>query len=214
MKLARGCRWHVSVALALSLLVVAAALALAACGHSGSGSVAPSTQAALPTWAPDASPSPAYTVTEKTGTTAGLYAVPLVGIGFTPLVDVEVSALGFFDGSTDGLRHSHRVGVFERESKHSVVSVIVRSDSTLEGAFRWESVDPVVLQAGKTYIAVYETSNPQDEVVSGRGDWAPEFEVHRSYEARSWQCPEKGCYLQTVASNFKFKPVSAVSPSP
>jgi hypothetical protein len=213
MKRPLGSRPHVAIALAL--LLVGVAVALAACGHSDSGSVA-LTQAALPTWAPDASPSPAYTVAADQSGRTDLDPAGTVGTDFTPRVDVEVSALGFFDGNGDGLRQAHRVGIFDRDSEHSVLEALVSSDSTLEGAFRWESVEPpVVLEAGKTYVVAYEADKPMDEEVVGRGDWAPELKPGLFwYDRTSWTCPLSRMEGVAVAGNFKFKPVSAASPSP
>jgi hypothetical protein len=204
----RGLGLWAVVTLALAPLLLLA-LALAACGHSGTSSVAP-TQAALPTWAPDASPSPAYTVTDQVGTTQAFNNVKCDGMDFTPLVDVEVSALAFFDGNGDGLRASHKVGIFDRDSKEQVLGALIAPDSTLEGTFRWESVEPVVLEAGKTYVVVGECDKPYDEEVRGRGDWAPELKSGRFWWAWSWKCPEGAEYgPRWVSSNFKFKPVSA-----
>jgi hypothetical protein len=207
MKRPLGSRPHVAIALAL--LLVGVAVALAACGHSDSGSVT-LTQAALPTWAPDASPSPAYTVAADQSGRTDLDPAGTVGTDFTPLVDVEVSALAFFDGNGDGLRVSHRVGIFDRDSKEQVLGALIAPDSTLEGTFRWESVEPVVLEAGKTYVVVGECDKPYDEEVRGGGDWAPELQSGRFWWAWSWECPEGAEYgPRWVSSNFKFKPVSA-----
>jgi hypothetical protein len=129
---------------------------------------------------------------------------------FTPVVDVEVSALGYFDGSQNGLRQPHNVGIFDRDSKDQLVGVIITADTPLEGAFRWKSVTPLVLKAGKSYIVAYEADEPMDEEVNGGGDWAPELKPGRCWLAHSsWQCPESAGYVRTVAANFKFKPVSA-----
>lgn len=203
-------RGHGSWAVVTLALLLLLAPALAACGHSGTSSVAP-TQVALPTWAPDASPSPAYTVSDQVGTTQAFINVKCDGMDFTPLVDVEVSALAFFDGNGDGLRASHKVGIFDRDSKEQVLGALIAPDSTLEGTFRWESVEPVVLEAGKTYVVVGECDKPYDEEVRGRGDWAPELKSGRFWWAWSWECPERveSGGAQYVSSNFKFKPVSA-----
>ena len=154
-------------------------------------------------------------MTDQTGR-ADLDPAETVGTDFTPLVDVEVSALGFFDGNGDGLRQTHRVGIFDRDSKRSLVETFVRSDSALEGAFRWESLPaPVVLKAGKTYIVAYEADKPMDEEVVARGDWAPELKPGLCwYDRTSWTCPLSRDEGVAVAGNVKFKPVSAASPSP
>jgi len=103
------------VTLMLALLL-SLALALAACGHSDNSSATP-THAALPTWTPGASPSPALTfAADVTGTTDWDQAAGAVATDSISYVDVEVSALACFDSGGDGLRHMHRVGIFERDS--------------------------------------------------------------------------------------------------
>jgi hypothetical protein len=214
----RGFKWHAAASLAVALLVVAGALTLAACGG---GEFTPPSD--LPGWPPDASPSPAVSIPAGT---AAYEAEWHQGRGtdgweFRPYVDIEVTALGYFDYKGDGLVRPHDAGVFDTAKKHLIVSAKVDSESTLDGAYRWESVEPPwVLEAGHPYVvAVYGEGPPGDVDTANRPAgtvWAPWIK-HGKYHANHnpWGFPEVDIGEAFVlTANFKFKPVSAVSPSP
>lgn len=212
---------QVSVALALSLLVLAAALALAACGG---GELTPPSD--LPSWPAGASPSPAVSI--PVGPGMSFEGTPsgsgTDGWEFRPYVDIEVTALGYFDDNADGLVQDHWAGIFDMATKKGVVTTTVGPNSTLDGAYRWEAVTPWVLKAGHSYVVAiwgrYEPGQPYDTDTYSRpagAVWAPEIK-HGRYRATlgPWGFPDQVQELSELilTANFKFKPVSASSPSP
>lgn len=151
-----------------------------------------------------------------------------VGWTFRPTVDIEVTGLGCYDADQDGLAYSHRVGIFDARTKRLLAGVTVRPRSTLDGAFRWESLDaPLALKAGRTYVVGTE-DHRQTEVdgestcetlYDEQGDWAPEIAfgalVRSSLrsagrfaaptnEGQSWAMIK----VTWMSPNFKFIPVS------
>jgi len=200
------------LAFVLSLLAVVAVLALAGCG--GETAVTPSSD--LSSGPAGASPMPAVTVGDQERSNKGLVE-GVYGTEFRPLVDVEVGALGLYDDNGNGLRQAHRVGIFERDSKQSVVDVIIRPDSTLEGEFRWEPVESVLLKTGKSYIVASDNFRPFDTIVHGRGDWPLTLDPGSCWSTgrlrdKSWRYPDKPTKLPLIGPNFKFTPLSAASP--
>ena len=83
------------------------------------------------------------------------YVVPQsLGYQFTPLVDISVSSLGFFDFLGDGLGESHTVGIFDNAGE-LLSSTVVPSGtvSLLDDGFRYNDIAPITLSAGETYTA-------------------------------------------------------------
>jgi hypothetical protein len=159
---------------------------------------------------------PAVTVADQERSDKGLVE-GVYGTDFRPLVDIEVSALGLYDDNGSGFRRSHRVGIFERDSKQSVVDAIVSSDSTLEGEFRWEQVEPVLLKTGTSYIVASDNFRPFDTIVHGRGDWPLTLDPGSCWSTgrlreRSWRYPDTPTSIPMIGPNFKFTPLSAASP--
>lgn len=76
------------------------------------------------------------------------------GYQFTPLSDIAVSSLGFFDYLGNGLGESHTVGIFD-SAGNLLTSAVVSSGTgnPLDGAFRYTDIAPVTLSAGGTYTA-------------------------------------------------------------
>jgi len=167
----------------------------------------------LPSWPPEASPSPAISTSPQPGTVGTYGSFKRVesetdGWDFRPYTDIVVTALGYFDGSGDGLRNDHRVAVYEADSQNALAMTVVHSDSELQGAFRWESIRPVLLLTGKTYVVVGETYPPDDREAPTEGTWAPELmrgdyrEVHKV-----WAFPHEHFRAPCVGANFRFKPL-------
>jgi hypothetical protein len=191
------------------VVVVAGALGLAGCG---SGEFTPPSD--LPSWPAGASPSPAVSISPQAGTTEDFVA-ETDGWEFRPYVDIEVTALGYFDGGANGLVHDHKVGIFDADSHRSIVTAQVHPDSALQGAFRWESISPAVLHAGKSYVLAGTSLPPYDAEAAAPGQWAPELKRGAYREAHGgWQYPVEHFREPFTGPNFKFKPLSAVSLSP
>jgi hypothetical protein len=92
------------------------------------------------------------------------YARSTDGLEFVPWTDIEVTALGYYDGGGDGLQSEHTVGIFETSSEQLVSdNVIIDGESELEDGFRYEAITPVVLKGGRTYVLAGSTSAPYEQ---------------------------------------------------
>jgi hypothetical protein len=195
-------------------------LALPACG--GDEFTVP---ADLPSWPAGSSPSPAVYVPVGPGLNAEDSASDTGswtdGWEFWPYVDIEVTALGYFDDNADGLVSSHRAGIFDTLSADGLAGTSIGPDSPLDGAYRWESLaSPLVLKAGHSYVvAVSAKGPPWDLDTPSRPAgmvWSPWIK-HGKYHAnlKPWGFPEvdKG-EMFVLTANFKFQPVSAASSTP
>ena len=201
-----------SAAFSLALLLLLP-FALTACG----GSNTPTRPSTLP---PRSTPVPAYSFNPGSGTTAG-FKKSTDGLEFVPWVDMEVSALGYYDAGGDGLLNSHTVGIFDTETKELITpTVVVDNESVLDGSYRYEPITPVVLKEGKSYIVGGHSEPPFDPValaVAGGESaiWAPEMRfVGHSESYGDFEFPGMRIRYLWMAPNFKFMPVSAASPSP
>ncbi len=200
-----------------ALIIVAVALTLAGCG-SLSVPVFPPPPTSLPPWPSGASPSPAVAYPVQTATIGGTRA-GCEGWRFKPTVDIEVSALGFYDDGRDGLRSPHRTAILDAASEKTVVETVVQGGSPLEGAFRWESVGPVVLEAGHEYAMVWDCPAPGDPQVLNPEDASLALELRylgygeTAKSGPAWGRPETGVENAVLAGNFKYRPVAASSPS-
>ena len=171
----RGWGWimHRQVAPERAVLLAPVVLLLPLLALSACGSVS------APTDLPHrATPVAAYSFSpeqEPLGVEA--YEVRAEGIEFVPWTDIEVTALGYYDDGGDGLKGEHTVGIFEKSSQDLVGdTVTVDAGSTLKDGFRYESITPVVLNGGTSYVLTGSNSPPFDV---GAGDpdglvWAPE----------------------------------------
>jgi hypothetical protein len=191
----------------LPLLFAIAVLALAACG----GSDKPPTD--LPTrTTPVAAVTFPVDQEPKSGGTGGSTG----GLEFVPWVDIEVSALGYYDHGQDGLRNDHKVVIWDYNRVKTVTpTVIVNGASVLDGQFRYEPIAPVVLRAGTHYVVTFfgdmdgDPGTHPKEVV-----WAPELRYIGFHERdNSWGFPSTLWNYLDVSGNFKFLPVPTVSPS-
>jgi hypothetical protein len=200
-------------AAALTVLAVAL-LALAACG------MKPSPGPSI-SWTPGASPVPAISYPPQAGTTGGFIA-GTEGWYFEPTVDVEVTALGWWDDGQDGLTQAHPVGIFDASDEKLLVESKVQPDGPLDGGFRWVPLEPpVVLEAGREYVMAAfgkwpfdpEVLNPEDATI------APELSYLRYRERwaekeTGWGYPHRKVGNTLLSANFKFRPLSVASPTP
>jgi hypothetical protein len=203
------------VASLLVPLALAMLLTLTAC--SGYPFLLPPT--APPTWPPGASPRPAVTypaqsVTTKNSTTSS------EGWFFRPVVDIELTALGYYDDGQDGLLHAHRSAIFDGATKRALVETTIRPQSQRDGLFRWEPVGPVVLKAGHEYVMVSSRGEPFDPEVLNpeNASLAPELLYLCCRETQengpTWGCPDRRVENVLLSGNFKFKPLSVASATP
>jgi len=206
---------------ALALLVLAAALAVAACGSD-----------AAPTDLPTrTTPVAAYSFPPQESLSKDApraYARGTDGIEFVPWADIEVTDLGYYDDNGDGLLSEHTVGVFEKSSQDLVSdTVTIEGGSTLKDGFRYETITPVVLKGGTSYVLAGGTSTPYDLIVADPSDaaWAPEVRFTellwgRSASGEAFRFPrdEETHFYATLRSavNFMFRtpasPASAATP--
>ena len=224
-----------TVASALTLLVLVAMLGLAACGGSSTTAPSPSVEptpvaasSAPPsetpqptpthTWTAGAKPIPAMTYPPQPGEKGEGFEPATNGWDFTPTVDIEVTDLGFFDDSQDGLRHAHPVGIFDDDSEKLLVKTTVQPQSPLDGAFRFVKIKPLVLKAGRSYVVASFCRPPYDpEAMDPTGvAWAAEITFGRARErvpSGKLEYPYASQYW-FLNANFKFRPLSVASPSP
>jgi hypothetical protein len=76
-----------------------------------------------------------------------------LGYQFSPVVDMNVSALGVYDGGIDGagLQMARDVGLFTATGT-LLVSASVDNSAPLINGFRFAAVSPLVLNAGQGYV--------------------------------------------------------------
>ena len=195
-------------------VLVVGLLALAACGEM-MPSPGPSGS-----WTPGASPVPAIAYPPQDGTNTGNWP-GTEGWYFKPTVDIEVTALGWYDDAQDGLTQVHQVGIFDAGDEQILVESKVQPDGPLDGGFRWVPLaPPLVLRAGREYVmagfghAPFDLAvrNPKDATVAPelgylRMRTTPERDSH-------WGFPDKKDASTTLDTNFKFRPLSVASPTP
>jgi hypothetical protein len=173
-------------------LLIASALALAACGgEAASGTTPPagpsptaSPSPAAPSAAPPDGTKMAASYDSPPSYPAEAVGTPTVGWVFRPKVDIKITELGCYDADQDGLKQTHRVGIFDARTDRLLASVKVGRGSELDGAFRWEPLaKPLILKAGHPY-AVGTAADPMVEgpdaghetmYEEGTEQWAPEI---------------------------------------
>jgi len=216
-------RARTAAALALASLVILAALALAACGGSGTATThtaapSPSVAATISstptptptrTWKPGARPIPAASLPAQEGTTEG-FKSSTNGWEFKPTVDIQVTHLGYFDDSADGLRHPHPLGIFDVSTQKLLVETTVEKMSPLDGAYRFAKIQPVTLKAGTSYVVATVSYPPFDPEVEGPTGliFAAEIEYvgYRETLTDEFVYPASSSY-EFITANFKYKPL-------
>jgi hypothetical protein len=201
--------WPVTLA-----ALAVALLALAACGEMKL-SPGPSSS-----WTPGASPVSAIAYPPQDGTNTAFWP-GTEGWYFKPTVDIEVTALGWYDDAQDGLTQAHRVGIFDASDEQLLVESEVQPDSPLDGGFRWVPLaPPLVLEAGQEYVMAGFARGPFDLAVKNPKDAtiAPELGYlrFRTTPERDphWGFPDETDASTLLDTNFKFRPVSVASPTP
>ena len=198
--------WHPALVVSLVLLIAGT---LGACGSKGASAPAHS-------WAPGASPIPAASIPAQKGTTTG-FRSSTGGWGFKPTVDIEVTDLGSFDDSGNGLLHSHTVGIFDAGTQKLLAQVTVQPDSPLDGTYRFASITPDTLRAGRSYVVAALSVSPFDPEVNGPKGlvWSPEIQYggYREVSTGTFAFPGQSSYF-FITANFKYRPVSVSSVTP
>jgi len=201
--------WPVTLA-----VLAVALLALSACGEM-KPSPGPSSS-----WTPGASPVPAITYPPQDGTNTNFFA-GTEGWYFKPTVDIEVTALGWYDDAQDGLTQVHRVGIFDAGDEQLLVESKVQPDSPLDGGFRWVPLaPPLVLEAGHEYVMAGFAHAPFDLAVKNPEDAsvAPELRYLRfritPEHNKVWGFPDAEDYSTLLDTNFMFRPLSVASSTP
>jgi hypothetical protein len=92
----------------------------------------------------------------------------VVGFRFTVATSVQVSDLGVWNqDSSGGLSASHQVGIWDA-SQALIASATVTTSGTVNGAWTYASITPVVLNPGQTYtIGALYIGTDNDNYVSG-----------------------------------------------
>ena len=212
---------------ALALLVLLAVLALAACGGKTVSGATPFASLSPTASSPPAAPSdgtkmaasyesPPFSPTDAVGT-------PTVGWVFRPKVDIKLTELGCYDADQEGLKHTHRVGIFDARTDRLLASVKAGPGSELEGAFRWEPLArPLILKAGHPYAVgtASESTKAGRETMyeEGTEQWAQEIHfggLRTNLGGSAFSAPtNRKLYFAMgkvawMSPNFKFVPVSA-----
>jgi hypothetical protein len=194
-------------ALGTVLALLLATLALAACG-------APANQLLAST-----SAVPALSFPEQKDTYVKEQGSTIEGWEFVPLVDIRVTALGYYDDYGNGLQNTHTVGIFNASSKRLVTpGIVIDGQSPMRGRFRYESITPVVLKAGTSYVVVGDSFAPFDQGVDnpkGRVV-APEIRLVGAVSMRTavFQFPQGRRPHLWAFANFEFMPVQECLPTP
>jgi hypothetical protein len=104
-----------------------------------------------------------------TSVTGGILATSggdqLYGWIFTVNAPITVTSLGVFDNGSDGLSVSHSVGIFNETTEALLDSTTVPAGTggTLIDGFRYESVSPISLTQGDTYVIVMTMPNQNSD---------------------------------------------------
>ncbi len=193
----------------LLLFGLVALLTLAACGGACPFALPPT---AAPSWPAGTSPRPALAYPAQSATTNG-FIDSSEGWIFEPLVDIEVTGLGYYDDGQDGLLHAHRSAIFDCATRRAVVETVIGPQNPLDGAFRWDKVGPVVLKAGGKYVMVSSREAPFDPQVPNprNAALAPELLYLGYGETQTngvvWGYPATRVADLLFSGNFKFRPV-------
>jgi hypothetical protein len=195
----------------LAPLALVALLTLVACSGAYPFALPPT---AAPSWPAGTPPRPALAYPAQSATTKG-FIDSSEGWFFQPLVDIEVTGLGYYDDGQDGLLHAHRSAIIDSATGRAVVETVIGPQSPLDGPFRWETVGPVRLSAGHKYVMVSSREAPFDPQVPNPKDasLAPELLYLGYREAQTdgavWDQAATDMGDVLFSGNFKFEPVPA-----
>ncbi len=93
------------------------------------------------------------------------------GFRFTPTININVTALGYYDANQDGLALAHPVAIYQYDTQTQLALATVDQASTLEGSFRWAPITPLRLTAGVSYlVAGYHPGNTNEDFAATPDD--------------------------------------------
>ena len=95
-----------------------------------------------------------------------------VGWEFTPLRDIWVTDLGFYDLLQDGLNIPHTVGIWNSQQE-LLISDTVQPLGACYGEYRYVEITPLLLTAGQTYIIGATAPVSQRWPPAFEYDWYP-----------------------------------------
>jgi hypothetical protein len=136
--------------------------------------------------------------------------------------DLSVDALGFFDDGGDGLGSSHQVGIWDNNG-NLLVQIVIPSGTgaTLDGDYRYESISPITLTAGSTYVmGALMPPNDADSLIalssqtfSGVSFLQSRQTILSSTASFAFPNVDAGVSDGVFGPNFKFVDVAAPEPA-
>jgi hypothetical protein len=140
------------------------------------------------------------------------------GIRFTPIQDISVFALGYFDAGGDGLNFAHDLGIYDSTQAlipGSTAAVGQGVADVLLDNFRYKSITPITLLAGNSYVVVGYDIPGDDQAAQ---DWsnvivAPEIgpvEYLYSLSTGGITSPTISYPVPYFGPNFQFEAAAAV----
>jgi hypothetical protein len=112
---------------------------------------------------------------ENPGPVTTAYAAGTSGIKFTPIQDISVIALGYFDALADGLSSVHDLGIYDYSTQTlipgSATAVGPGTADVLVDNFRYISITPVTLLAGNSYVVA-----GYDQLRDDQATWDPNLQ--------------------------------------
>jgi len=86
-----------------------------------------------------------------------------LGIQFTANTEISVTSLGYYDFGGDGFLSSHVVGIFDSNGVLlGSTSLAAGTGATLVGDFRYQTIGPIILSEGETYVMAATTNGNLD----------------------------------------------------
>lgn len=92
----------------------------------------------------------------------------VVGYAFTAAQDIRVTALGAYDEGRNGIQGQADVGLFDAAGT-LLASAVITSADALDGYFRFEGIDQILLTAATTYIVGSYSTDPKAFVNANYG---------------------------------------------
>ncbi len=141
------------------------------------------------------------------------------GFRFRPNVDIEVTALGYYDHDQNGFPVVfHPVAIYDFATKAQLAKVSVTTTSPVDGLFRYATIEPLLLAAGQSYVVAGYTSplnNSNVEIPTNALTTACDitFEGYRFFsEGTDVIFPDQTFGTPFFGPNLLFQTLSAAQP--